>query len=47
MSAVTSPVLEGCVEFDETVIGGREQLKRRRSHGKKKKVMVAAEVEYP
>jgi transposase-like protein len=47
MKASDSPLLGGCVEVDETVIGGREKLKQGRSHGKKKKVMVAIEIDYP
>ncbi len=47
MSLGDRPLLEFNVEVDETVIGGRESGKPGRSHGKKKKVLVGIEVEYP
>jgi transposase-like protein len=47
MKETGSSLLGGCVEVDETVIGGREKLKQGRSHGKKKKIMVAVEIDYP
>jgi hypothetical protein len=41
------PKLEENVEVDETSIGGHEQGAPGRTHGKKQKVQVAIEVEYP
>lgn len=35
------------MEVDETVVGGREQNMKGRSHGKKKKVIVGLEMDYP
>ena len=46
MSAQKSKLLSGCVEVDETMIGGFEAGKPGRSHGKKKKVQVALEIDY-
>jgi transposase-like protein len=39
--------LDGSVEVDETVVGGAEAGAQGRSDGKKKKVMVALQIEYP
>ncbi len=47
MKSMGSPLLGGCVEVDETIVGGREQNKKGRSHGKKKKIMIGLEIEYP
>ena len=45
--AVDPCVLSGSVEIDETVVGGHEKGKPGRSHGRRKSVQVAAEIEYP
>lgn len=47
MCLADRPLLEFNVEVDETVIGGREVGMQGRSLGKKKKVLVGIEVEYP
>lgn len=46
MSTGSDGLLGGAVEIDETVIGGAEQDMKGRSHGKKKMVAVAVEMEY-
>ena len=47
MSWHNPPLLEGSVEVDETTIGGYEIGRPGRSHGSKKKVQVAVEIDYP
>jgi len=47
MSSSGKVMLKNSVEVDETVIGGYEKGKQGRSHGKKDKVLVAVEIEYP
>ena len=47
MSNQKHRLLNSSVEVDETVIGGRETGKPGRSHGLKKKVAIAIEVDYP
>lgn len=47
MAASESALLGGNVEVDEMVIGGMEAGKPGRSHGKKKLVEVAVEIDYP
>ena len=47
MAAGSSPLLHTMVEVDETVIGGYEKGKPGRSHGKKHKIRLAVEVDYP
>ena len=44
MQSSTTPLLEGFVQIDETLIGGLEKAKPGRSHGKKKMVQVAIEL---
>ena len=47
MGQAGGSLLKTNVEVDETVIGGFEKGRPGRSHGQKKKVQVAVEVEYP
>ncbi len=45
MQCSSSPLLHGFVQVDETAIGGHEKDKPGRSHGKKRVVQVAVELE--
>lgn len=47
MSLSSKGLLTRSVEVDELVIGGPEKGKQGRSHGKKKKVQIAVEIDYP
>lgn len=47
MTASENTLLSGSVEVDEMVIGGMEPGKPGRSHGKKKLIQVAVEIDYP
>ena len=47
MKSINEPLLKNNVEVDEFTVGGKEKGLPGRSHGKKKKIQVAIEIEYP